>query len=345
MGALMEKQSISEFKKFIEMQCEQIQHDVGSEQEKVFDWINKNGKDYRERFEKSLCKNCTCWESCGYNLLTKCKFYAEDISMYSGRRDILKRAYEVGLLVKSSYIKTKHGIDEWPFSIQSSIHIEHKGTDSELVWFISDFNGKNTLYIIYPGTQTLKDVFTDALFFRSRNPAYANNSKVRNHWGFLNRGYLPIRKMKFELINDNINDIEVICESGHSLGGAVSEISCVDTHYNFIRKDGSGIFARKGGSLELIGFAAPGSGNKQFYESLHGRLSQYIRVESPWWKDIVTGVPPQYAIARKRVIEPTIETTCKHGIENYVADLVRLIVEEKHIDILSEIKGLKFASK
>jgi len=55
---------------------EEIHNDPG--QEYIIDWINRNAKEWREKWEKSKCQHCSFWFECGHKLKVECERFKFD---------------------------------------------------------------------------------------------------------------------------------------------------------------------------------------------------------------------------------------------------------------------------
>ena len=69
----------SEMKKIDEdkwYEGERIRRDPG--QEYIIDWINRNAKEWKEKWEKSKCQHCSFWLECGHKLKTDCDRFQFD---------------------------------------------------------------------------------------------------------------------------------------------------------------------------------------------------------------------------------------------------------------------------
>ncbi len=49
---------------------ERVHNDPGPEY--VLYWIFKNGKVFREQYERSKCRHCVFWQKCGHRVLESC---------------------------------------------------------------------------------------------------------------------------------------------------------------------------------------------------------------------------------------------------------------------------------
>ena len=55
---------------------EKIKRDPG--QEYIVDWINRNAKEWREKWEASVCQHCISWMECGEKLKINCDNFVFD---------------------------------------------------------------------------------------------------------------------------------------------------------------------------------------------------------------------------------------------------------------------------
>jgi len=44
----------------------------------VFNWINKNSSEFRQKWNKSLCKSCKYSDECGWSVVQNCIKYKEE---------------------------------------------------------------------------------------------------------------------------------------------------------------------------------------------------------------------------------------------------------------------------
>jgi predicted lipase len=80
----------------------------------------------------------------------------------------------------------------------------------------------NTLYIIFRGTDSFKDLITDIRVFRTK--LFDNNKNLLVHKGFLYYFKLIEKDITIEIENKK-DFIDTICFNGHSLGAAASTIA------------------------------------------------------------------------------------------------------------------------
>lgn len=83
----MDKKKAYLFCKFLKSEMKKIDEDKWYEgertcrdpgQEYIIDWINRNAKEWRDGWEKSVCQHCTSWFECGHNLKKDCERYTFD---------------------------------------------------------------------------------------------------------------------------------------------------------------------------------------------------------------------------------------------------------------------------
>ena len=122
--------------------------------------------------------------------------------------------------------------------------------------YINNFN--NTKCIIFYNNETIDICFkgtTNAANMYSNMQIYLKNYNNYNvHYGFLNQ-YLSIKDKLFDNINNIIknNNIKEISLTGHSSGGAIANIACIDLckKYNNIQ-------------IKCVTFGSPKVGNNSY---------------------------------------------------------------------------------
>jgi len=57
-------------------QGENIKQDPG--QEFIINWIKNNAEEWRNKYNKCICKNCECWKECGEKLKTDCQNFSNE---------------------------------------------------------------------------------------------------------------------------------------------------------------------------------------------------------------------------------------------------------------------------
>jgi len=159
-----------------------------------------------------------------------------------------------------------------------------------------------TLYIIFRGTDSYKDLITDIRVFRSK--LFNNNEKLLVHTGFL---------FYFELLEKDItneieskkNSIDTICFNGHSLGSAVSTIA-------------SAFYKNKYSNKKILNqtIGSPRVGNNNFVKWFNDLDIENIRIANT--KDPITLFP--------------ISLFYKH-IDNCIYINDKLVVKEKKKDV------------
>ena len=173
---------------------------------------------------------------------------------------------------------------------------------------------KDTMHITFRGTDSFKDILTDAKF-SGHSPKFCNTDKrIKIHRGFLS-AYLSegIAKRIHSYITDEIKEI-FIC--GHSYGGALSlicayELNCYFPHINF----------------HTIVFGCPRTGNRAFAQNFNKLLPDTVRIENG--NDIITKLPPPVFGYRHvgRVIHigspkiPGIYSITDHSVGKYIKNL------------------------
>lgn len=197
-------------------------------------------------------------------------------------------------------------LEPWPMGFNPSER-ECRETDTQFLWeYLPD---KRLIYVGFPGTSSLRDVITDAMFCTKILPYGNSKSKIKVHGGFLN-AYKSIRGY----IHDYISRYKPrhIIVFGHSLGSALATLCAVDIQFNT--------------GLEPIVYTtgAPKIGNKAFRESYNNRILQHYRFENEY--DFVTWIPPfgAYSVGN---LEKLVSRN--HDIRKYIQGLK--IWEEQNV--------------
>ncbi len=107
----------------------------------------------------------------------------------------------------------------------------------------------NTLFIVFRGSDGAGDWIDNFKFWKSRFPKKKQmwNNKIKLHSGFLEQ-YLEVK----EIIRDKAYDYKEIIVTGHSLGGPLATICCLDLWYFYNKL------------LVCFPFASPRVGNRIF---------------------------------------------------------------------------------
>ena len=135
---------------------------------------------------------------------------------------------------------------------------------------------KDTLTIIFRGSDSKKDWNFNLDFCKKVIPYGNTKSKIKIHSGFLNAYKSKnVRNKIREFVTDKIKKIKL---TGHSYGAALAIICAIDLQYNFSDID-----------YVVIVFGCPKVGNKYFVESYNRRIFKTLRVETPG--DIVPKLP------------------------------------------------------
>ena len=142
-------------------------------------------------------------------------------------------------------------------------------TDTEYCYGMVD----RQMWLLFPGTESVRDVMTDAMFWRRVVPYNGTNPAILVHAGFL-RAYKSVRR-QIHYVARLFQPASFVV-AGHSLGAALATLCAVDLQYNFRRLT----------TLHTSG--SPRVGNAEFARSACGRVMHFRRVTQG---DIVTRVP------------------------------------------------------
>jgi len=194
---------------------------------------------------------------------------------------------------KFSQLAYQDEIPLYPFEM-----IQSSGTDTEA--FIVKYNA-DVLYVIYRGTERcFKDMATDFKFFRKIIPFSGMNydTKIRAHCGFVG-AYQSVRRRILDKIEDNKTETVIHC--GHSLGGALAQLSVLDGCYNLPDRKHIGAT-----------FGQPAVGNMAFNRSFRKRVKNYYRFVNHF--DFITWLP----ITSLHSAKKTQLSTYGHDASDYV---------------------------
>lgn len=145
----------------------------------------------------------------------------------------------------------------------------HYGTKANTLYFV--FQGSN-------GNRDWKDNFKAWHKDVRKTKPYGNlHTDVEIHAGFMEQ-YQIIRPLIHNVIKEHTTIHKVVC-TGHSLGGALSQLCAIDIQFNFPDT-----------ILTNISFGSPRVGNKAFMESYNRRVPQSYRFVNG--RDLVPMVPP-----------------------------------------------------
>ncbi len=135
---------------------------------------------------------------------------------------------------------------------------------------------KDTLTIVFRGSDSSKDWKADFKFWKTTVPYNNYSSKIRVHSGFISTYKSPnVRGKIHKFITDDIQKVYI---TGHSYGAALAILCAVDLEYNFSKKN-----------YEVIVFGCPRVGNNAFKKSYNLRIFKTLRVENR--NDIVPEIP------------------------------------------------------
>jgi len=134
----------------------------------------------------------------------------------------------------------------------------------------------STLTIAFRGTDSFRDLLTDAEFWKMSIPYDNADSGIRVHSGFL-KAYKRdcVRDIIRSFVTDEIKTIYI---TGHSYGAALSLLCAVDLQYNY-----------PGKYYEVALFGCPRVGNRAFAKSYNKRLIKTLRIENG--NDMVSKLP------------------------------------------------------
>lgn len=156
---------------------------------------------------------------------------------------------------------------------------------------------QRTMWILFPGTESVRDVLTDVMFWKKEVPYFKTNPAIRVHAGFLH-AYQSVRS-KIHQYTRQIDPASFIV-AGHSLGAGLASLCAVDLQYNFRR------------AVTLHTSGSPRVGNAEFARSATKRVVHFRRITK---KDIVTLLPIWgYRHFGNAVTVPT----CGHRIHHYI---------------------------
>jgi len=134
----------------------------------------------------------------------------------------------------------------------------------------------NTIVIAFRGTDSFRDLLTDAEFWKMSIPYGNTNSDIKVHSGFIKAYKHPcVRDAIHTFITDEIDTVYI---TGHSYGAALSLLCAIDLEYNFPKK-----------YYEVALFGCPCVGNRAFVSSYNKRLIKTLRVENG--NDMVSKIP------------------------------------------------------
>ena len=160
---------------------------------------------------------------------------------------------------------------KWP-AWANPLESENSDTDTQYVY--EYMPADSLLYILFPGTASLRDVITDAMAWKQVVPYGNFDSAIRVHAGF-SRAWKSIRGLILAIVVKHRPENIVVV--GHSLGGGIAPHCAVDIQYN------TGIVPR------VYTSGAPRTGNKAFRDSYNRRIPTHTRYEN--YHDPVVMVP------------------------------------------------------
>jgi triacylglycerol lipase len=137
---------------------------------------------------------------------------------------------------------------------------------------------KDTLYVVFQGSNGITDWLSDLNFFKKKIKPYGNeDTDIEVHGGFYDQ-YQIVRDHIHININTKYKQYNKIVVTGHSLGSAVSVFCAIDLQYNYSFKN-----------ISMYGYGSPRTGNDAFVKSYRKRISNIY--EFRYNSDIVTKVP------------------------------------------------------
>jgi hypothetical protein len=139
---------------------------------------------------------------------------------------------------------------------------------------------EKTTFIIWSGTANTEMWIHDSQII-TVTPKFAINKNVKVHKGFLDI-YQGVRDdLETMLYNDYAHKTKRLIIAGHSLGGALAQLSSWDLFCNKIHKDNFE-------TISVYTFGSPRCGNKHFVEDCEGNIDIY-RIENS--EDVVPSIP------------------------------------------------------
>jgi len=138
----------------------------------------------------------------------------------------------------------------------------------------------NTLYFVFQGSKENSDWKDNCKVWHKdvrKTKPYGNlHTNVEIHAGFMEQ-YQIVRPFIHKIVKEYDTIHKIVC-TGHSLGGALSQLCAVDIQFNF-----------PDAILTNINFGSPRVGNKAFMESYNRRVPLSYRFVNG--RDIVPMVP------------------------------------------------------
>lgn len=133
-----------------------------------------------------------------------------------------------------------------------------------------------TIVVAYKGTDCIYDILRDFEFDSEPYACVPNYGMV--HVGFQHI-YSAIRESVIELIK-GLPQAKRCIVTGHSLGGALSQLSAPDLYYQHLLAEAPAI----------VNFASPRAGHQDFVDKLSADIKDYTRVVNKW--DVIPMTPP-----------------------------------------------------
>ncbi len=136
---------------------------------------------------------------------------------------------------------------------------------------------KDTVTIVFRGSNSKKDWITNFTIAHKTIPYNNSETKIRVHSGFM-QAYSSknVRNIIHTFITPEIKHIITV---GHSYGAALAQLCAVDMQYNFPECD-----------IESYQFGCPRIGNSAYSRSYNRRVFNSFRIVNG--NDAVTKVPP-----------------------------------------------------
>lgn len=151
--------------------------------------------------------------------------------------------------------------------------------DVKDVQFDMGYLSDGTLLIAFRGSSR-EDWKYNFRFMKKRVPYEGVNKKLLVHTGFIEE-YLQVRDIIHNEIRSMISqDLKHVLVTGHSLGGALTQLCAVDLQYHW-----------RALQIRAIPIAAPRVGNRVFAQSYNMRVPATVRIVNQF--DTVCKVPPE----------------------------------------------------
>ena len=182
-------------------------------------------------------------------------------------KQLLKTAFEIAMAVRENQPPALGNLDKVKIIYDAEADVE-------------GFIGKSgdIIIIAFMGTESFRDVITDAKFWKKKIPYDNMNSNIRVHAGFIDAYKRDKVRGEIHRTIQEWGGASVYRIYGHSYGGALATLCAVDVQFNFSSE------------IALIIFGCPRVGNPAFSRSFNKRVPNVIRVING--SDLVTKLPP-----------------------------------------------------